>query len=485
MTNSTPGRLHAGAAQADITPRLGTPLAGAVAAHHTATSVLDPLFAKAVVFEQDGHRMGIVSLDVTIVTAPCTERIRAAAERCGIDPSALMVHGTQTHSAPSTSGFMLDKDFPLDPEFDWVNLHDEAFFEQATTGAIDAVERAVASLRPARIGSSCATRDDLAFNRRAIRRDGTCAMPWVYSSIDKPLGQTDYRYVEGPIDPEVGVVWVQGDNMRTIALLLHYTCHPVNVFYYRGKNHHGQVSADWPGIWASELAQMLGEDRLPDTVGAADVDSVAPAPVGVVLNGCCGNINPWPAYTPDFVPDHERMGKELAETAKRALGVVQFSDSPQLGYRMLDLTLPMREIDADALAAARERIERDPKPVVDESGELDGTWYRAAALVSLDLVRRRTPEEPYEVQVMRIGDIGLVGLPGEPFVEGQLRLKIESPAYPTFVAHCTSHYSGYMPTRDAFPRGGHEADLSWWSRRAPDALDTVVDAATELLRELF
>ena len=78
-----------------------------------------------------------------------------------------------------------------------------------------------------------------------------------------------------------------------------------------------------------------------------------------------------------------------------------------------------------------------------------------------------------------------MGLSGEPFVEGQLRLKMESPAQHTYVAHCISHYTGYLPTRDAFPRGGHEVETRYWAKLAPEALDLAVDATVKLLREEF
>jgi len=70
-------------------------------------------------------------------------------------------------------------------------------------------------------------------------------------------------------------------------------------------------------------------------------------------------------------------------------------------------------------------------------------------------------------------------------VEGQLEIKIGSPAYHTFVAHCTTQYVGYLPTRDAFRRGGHEVDFSYWAKLAPEALETVVRNAVSLLKELF
>ena len=78
-----------------------------------------------------------------------------------------------------------------------------------------------------------------------------------------------------------------------------------------------------------------------------------------------------------------------------------------------------------------------------------------------------------------------MGLPGEPFVEGQLRIKLESPANSTYVVHGTTEYAGYLPIKEAIKRGGHEGKTSYWSKLAPEALDLVVGEAVKMLKELF
>ena len=50
-----------------------------------------------------------------------------------------------------------------------------------------------------------------------------------------------------------------------------------------------------------------------------------------------------------------------------------------------------------------------------------------------------------------------------------------SPAYLTYIAHCTSHYVGYIPTRDAFLHGGHEVETRFWAKLKPEALPIVVN----------
>lgn len=463
-----PGGLRAGAAQVEITPKPGTHLAGSIGIFRPAQSVADPLYAKALVLETGARRLCILALDITMITRPWTEKIRAAAMEMGFDHDAIMVHAIQTHSAPSIGHFMLDDDFPpVPPELEWVHGGEMSFYESATERAIAAIRVAGESLQPVQVGVGSAINDRLAFNRRGIRRDGTACMPWLFSSLQMPLGPTDIRYLEGPIDPEVGVICFRNADGRMVAMLLHHTCHPVNVF---AQVPNLVVSADWPGAWAAGMRGVYGDSCVP-----------------VVLNGCCGNINPWPAFEPDFRPDHRRMGRELAETACRVVDRMTFREETDLGWGIRHVPLPIREIAPDALEKARKVLAEHPEPTLAkaEPATVSGEWVSAASTMSVHLMRQRERELAYEIQALRIGDIAIVGLPGEPFVEGQLRIKIGSPTYPTYVAHCTTQYIGYVPTKEAFQRGGHEVNTSYWAKLTPDALDLVVDGAIGLLGEVF
>jgi len=469
-----PRALGAGAAQVEITPKAGAHLAGSIGVFRPAQSVLDPLYARALVLEHGGRKMCILTLDVTMVTRPWTEQIRAAVVELGFDHDAVMVHAIQTHSAPPIGHFMLDEDFPDVPaEHEWIRGGQTHYYEFAAHRAIEAIRLANESLRPVQVGVGSAVNDRVAFNRRGILRDGKACMPWPYSSLQLPLGPTHIRCLEGPTDPEVGVMCLRDADGRMVAMILHHTCHPVNVFAHTPNL---AVSADWPGAWAAGMRAVYGESCVP-----------------LVLNGCCGNINPWPAFEADFEPDHRRMGRELARTACRVAERMTFGDETVLAWKIREVPLAVREVAPDALEAARKTIAEHPQPKWASDNpsqpahrpQVDPQWMSAALTLSVDLMRRREPEMAYEIQVLRIGDVALVGLPGEPFVEGQLRIKVGSPTYPTYVAHCTTHYVGYLPSKEAFQRGGHEVNTSYWAKLCPDALDLVVDNALELLKETF
>ena len=472
MQRSDSDLLLAGAAMVDITPAAGTHLAGsAMGERRPARTVLDPLFAKAVILTQGDRRICLVTLDVTIVDEPYTTQIRQGiADRAGVPVEAVMVHGIQTHSAPGLGRFMLDPDFPLEttPETEYLWGSESAYAEKVTQAAIQAAVDAASRLQPARIGVGRGILGGVAFNRRGIRRDGTIMMPKPAGRENQPLGLTDLCYLEGPIDPEVGVACIQGLDMRPMALLLHYTCHPVHIFG-QAETYHA-VSADWPGAWAREMQRALGADVVP-----------------LVVNGCCGNTNPWHPFDPDCRPNHLRMGRELAAMAQRVVHTLRYAERATLDWRLDHVALPYREIPEERLRQVADLMAQHPEPPRGPTGEVDPRWFAAASTRSVELCRAREPAFAYEIQTLRIGDLALVGLPGEPFVEGQLAIKVGSAAPYTFVAHLTTRYVGYLPTAQAYTRGGHEAngEVTYWAKLAPGCLETVVERTRALVHELF
>jgi hypothetical protein len=159
------------------------------------------------------------------------------------------------------------------------------------------------------------------------------------------------------MDPEVGVCCVQDMDMKPLAFLLHYTCHPVNVFG-QGETYYA-VSSDWPGAWAQEMQRIFGRDAVP-----------------LMVHGCCGNINPWHPFDPDGRPDHRRMGHELAKMSEQIIYNIKFTPSALLDSRIENIALPYREIPSERLIEVAEILDKNPQPPREESGEVDPRWFR-------------------------------------------------------------------------------------------------------------
>lgn len=468
MDHSSP--LRVGAAMIDITPRAGTHLGGDWGVFRPAEVIGEPLYTRAIVLDHNGKKICIASPDLEIVMGKYTRRIRdAAAQRCGIAPHDTMVHLAQAHSTPPLGNFIIDEAFPnIPPEHEYLRGSQEEYCDFAAAKTIEAIELADRRLQPVQMAAGSAARDDLAFNRRAVTRDGKVMMPWFFSQRQYPLGPTHIRHMEGPSDPEVGVVCFRDAAMNMVAMLLHFTCHPVNMY---ALNKH-VVTPDWPGAWAGGMQARYGAACVP-----------------IVLNGCCGDVNPWPPFAAGFLPDHQRMGAELAKTSERIIETLRFGEPTQITSRLTNLPLPIKKLDPAKRAEAEKLLRENPAPLwmKDNLNHATWEWMDAAMMMSVELERERSADYPYEIQTFRIGDLALVGLPGEPFASGQLQIKIGSPAYPTYVAHGTTDYAGYIAPRDAYPRGGHEIrdTPAKWAKLAPGALEAIVETSIADLKALW
>ena len=89
--------------------------------------------------------------------------------------------------------------------------------------------------------------------------------------------------------------------------------------------------------------------------------------------------------------------------------------------------------------------------------------------------------EPFEVQVVRIGEVALVGFPGEMFVEYALELKRRASQKTFIAAYTNGELQGYIVTPAAATDGGYEAASSMFEPRAGRVL--IETALTMLARE--
>ncbi len=90
--------------------------------------------------------------------------------------------------------------------------------------------------------------------------------------------------------------------------------------------------------------------------------------------------------------------------------------------------------------------------------------------------------QPAEVQAITVGDYTYAGVPAEYFVQYGLRIKEECHPLRALVVAQANGMVGYLPTREAFRRGGYETTFTDSSRMAPEAGDMVADCAIRLVR---
>lgn len=454
--------MYAGAGCADITPELGIQLAGDIGRYRPVEEIRERLYARALVLKADGQRCCLLTLDLLSATNPLADDLRRlVGAQLGIPRENVILHITQNHAAPSLGHLFLVDDVPtlMPDEYPWLKGGDERYDPFCIGQCMTAVEEAAGCMQPIELKVGRGVDGRVASNRRFVMRDGT-------GKTHPALCDPNILYCEGPMDPEVGVMTLTGEDGRPVASLLHHTCHPI--FGYP----HRYVIGDWPGAWAEMMSARHG--------GTA-----------FVVNGCCGNISPTDHLDPDYYQQidgkHRVMAEKLMETTETTLRRMETITPAPFGCKRAVLHLPMRLLDPAVVAAARRYLDAYPEPKFLDADCTAVDWDWVYAVNRLDLYARQqsNPFFDYEIQVLRIGEAALVALMGEPFVEAQLHIKLASPAPYTFVAHFCNGYAGYLPTEEAFRHGGYETHTGAGSKFQPDALGQITETALSLLRELF
>jgi len=451
--------LNVGVGETTINPNLGMQIDGNIGAYRPAQVILNDIHARVIIFQKNNTRFMLFSLELLAVTSEWTEAIRDLAENeFGFDRDAVAVHVVQNHSSPSLGQIMLSDSFEATKKYPWIRGSDPDYGPLVMAKLKPMIQEAIDNLQAVRMLFATSLESRVSFNRRVAMRDGTSEMGFA----GRPQ---DALYREGPSDPEVGVATFTTADLTTVAALLHHTCHPVHW------NPHHAIHSDWPGKWSEEIRRKL-----------------FPSAVPLVLNGCCGNVIHHDYFDSSREDTPESMGRILTDAVQRAITDPYFSDDdPELCYKTIKIGIPFRQFPEEIFTDAHKLLAENPDPIWenDEHTRFKWDWHFAASLVDLENRLFREAEFEYEIQALRIGELAILILPGEPFVEAQLEIKQRSPAKRTFIAHMSNHYVGYIPTPEAIKRGGYETRPSSSSKLVAEALQMITDKSLELLDELF
>jgi len=440
--------LRAGSARSCITPRVGCHICGYFT-DRIARDIHDDLFAKALVLENGDTTVAIVICDLIALQKEDVDVAREHASRLtGIPSENILVACTHTHFGPATRGAL-------------GTPRDEQYMEDAMERVGDSVRLAQNRLQPAEVGIASTTCAGETFNRRWHMKDGSVRMNPGHQNPDaiRPAG---------PIDPEVLVLVVRDRERRPMAILANYALH------YVGGPFPYSVSADYFGHVDRALQRMAGC-----------------ALVGIMANGCCGDLHNIDATRPRPEMPHpfyqvERVANVLAATtyaAWQGLRGFEYGDDPVLGAATESMLFRRRRSTPEELAEAKRTVcEPMPDaPVPDqERADFRGRIYaQEALLVAQEPLERETP-----IMALRVGDLGIVGLPGEIFVEYGLQIKRQSPFKHTMCIELANDWVGYCPTDRALQEGSYETQLARSSKAAPGTEEAMVKASLDALRRL-
>jgi len=436
----------AGTAKRNITPPVGTPMAGYYVARG-AEGTHDPLFAHALVIESDGVKIALVSLDlITTTFTLVADSRKAIAEATGIPAERVMISATHSHTGP-----VLGDGLAYGDALGGNNALAKQYAAELPALIAETVKAADDSRKPAVISQSIGREDDLAFVRRFHMTDG---------SVGWNPGKKNPRILRptAPTDPAVPIVVCADDKGKPFAVYVNFAMHLDTVGGLK-------YSADYPYFLRKALSDVYGDDL-----------------VTMFTTGCCGDINHINVNSTapqKGTGEAARLGTRLAASVLKAWEKLEpIADGPiRFRQEMIDLELyPMTDTDRDAGKLVTAKLTAGAKPVPAFLDQVQA--FRAA-----DVAARLGKPLRVEVQVFSVGpDLAFVSLPGEVFVELGLAIKAHSPFKNTIVAELANGSVGYIPTRTAYPQGAYEV-LS--ARMASGGGEKLVDAALGQLRFQF
>ncbi len=169
------------------------------------------------------------------------------------------------------------------------------------------------------------------------------------------------------------------------------------------------------------------------------------------------------------------MGRIVAaEALKTWQEKIEFADEVELAAALEVLECPRKQITP-------EQFERDKAKFAEGENWDDHEWIWARERL---FVNELPDTVAAPVQALRLNDLGLVGLPGEIFVEHGLAIKQRTPFARQFVIELANAYVGYVPTKKAFTEGSYETETARSSLPAPGEGERMVDTAVTLLEKL-
>lgn len=448
--------FRAGSARVEITPPLTIPYLGYEPRHAFFQGVHDPLYARAVALDDGATQVILFAADAIgysnellgagrNFTAEVRQRIAAAT---GIPSAHIMLATTHAHSTPETCNLRRLLDTPAVAP--WL----EVLLDQLASAAI----MAFANRQSCRIKAGAGEVIGLSRNRRVIGPDGRI----LGGPEATPQGG---QAKAGPLDTEVGVLLLQAINGNACTVVTNFACHPVTVQVQP------LVSADFPGPAMTFVEQ-----------------SVPGCTTSLFLQGACGDINPI-RNTTDFA-DVERyglmLGGEVLKTVMRLRAPDYPVSPPNLAVSTETLLVEVRELPPRA--PAQQAYEFATAQLAAAQTEADQKHWRVRqrmAAETLILIDRGDAPIPAEVQVVRLGDIAIVALPGEPFTELGLAIKQQSVARHTLVVGYANDWIGYLTTPKAWQEGGYEVGPGPWTRVGPAVGMQLVDKAVALIQHLW
>ncbi len=468
------GGLYAGAARADITPPVTTPMWGysarafyaqperwgeqrtnqvdtdlyAKAAFLRSEGVHTRLYARAMVLRNgEGRTMALVQTDLGGITGELHRAVANAVEDLGIERDFILLSGTHTHGGPGTIHQ------PVAHAALVGDAYDPRTFKRVVDGVVKAVRLAHERLAPARAALGQSLLLDASANRAfpAFQRN-PCpdeeAVEELFNCTDHAAANTD-PYA---IDPSVTVLRVDRTDGVPLGAWTSFAAHGT-MFGAEDM----RFSGDNQGY-----SERLIEEGIADRARAAGI----PLPddhqvIAGFANGTEGDMTPRGAGHNRFAAAEDsgrRQARAVLEGYDALAG--SFTDDLELDARWTWLYMTGEE-DTSPIAV----LGADGGCPAGLPGVMPGQGDKCPFLVLSG-----TGPQWFPLQMLRVGDLAVASYPGEMTVQMGRRIRkriLDSPANDgqvtrAIVVGLANDYMGYTTTPEEYEEQRYEGTFTLW-----------------------
>ncbi|TKJ36412.1 MAG: hypothetical protein CEE38_11380 [Planctomycetes bacterium B3_Pla] len=418
--------LKGGCAKVNITPPLGIPLIGSYG--KPSDNILDELYAKALVLDDGTNTVAIVSADLLYspleeITDPVREIIK---EKLGIPEQNILICATHTHSGPEV--FTKSK---LAPEKVLGDFGiDRSYLETLIKKLASSVMIAQKNMRQIRIGAAKGKVPEIVYNRRPRNNEGLVKMAFTL-----PAEVRSTRKIETDSEGNTRVTFTLADE--------------------RNEWHFGPVDPE---------VRVL---RIEDMDGGI---------VGSLVNFGCHPVCIYPSRSTAVSADYPAHTTHVVEQAEG--GVCLFALGLAGNTVPFDRGVsPCRQIGKAIGGEALRKLQFI-------STTDNATLKAVKKVVEFPVKKASASDEAIqtEIQVLRLGDVYILGLPGEVLVEVGLEIKKRVGLENLFIVTICNDAIGYVCHSDAYDEGGYEPGSG--TNLAKGAGEIMVEQTLELLERI-
>ena len=391
-------------------------------------------------FQQGKHTQLIITDDCEGIQLEYCRKIYAEVEKkFGITYPDIYISSSHTHFAPGFSPYTVS--FPGGELPMGIYPEDKRFFDFWVRKLLPTIQKALDSIEEGSLEQVNISVSGIAFNRRTVRKDNG-------------LVDTNYRYPQknaddynfSPIDHNFDV-WRFMVQNKPKAIVGCFACHPVT----GGKDDYS-ISADYPGAFKRAIQEKFN------------------CP-GFFMLGAAGDVVPM-----------RRNGtsrQDIGEVLSAAIRLNELKFQKVSAFRLESKTYDVSVKISDKYDRANYLENWNKELEIAKTNELFYEPLFNASYPIYMFTRWEQNEFDLPIQLMRMGDKILVGIPFEVLSVIALRLK---KIYPNVVlTSITGGYESYLSLAEDFPKGGYEATTG--ANYMPDTGDRMLAAAIKAIKE--